>query len=98
MEDLNSTINEIRDKVKNHRTLYEKNEQMVRSQLIDPFLYAAGWNSGDPEKVQTNVKTDLGYIDYLLKKRSKNVLIIEAKNLGVDVSKKILSEKTNLKK
>jgi predicted type IV restriction endonuclease len=89
MDDLNFTINEIRDKIKNHRGLYEKNEQMVRTQLIDPLLYAVGWNSGDPEKVQTNVKTDLGYLDYLLKKRSKNVLIIEAKNLGVDVNKKI---------
>lgn len=89
MNDFNSVIIEVRDKIKDDRQYYEKNEEEVRSKLINPILHAIGWIIGDRKHVETNVKSELGKLDYLLWKRPKKVLIIEAKNLGTDISKKV---------
>jgi predicted type IV restriction endonuclease len=86
MKDLNSTLNEVRDKIKNHRQEYITNEKQVRTQLIDPILTSIGWDVQNPNLVKNEYRTDYGPVDYLLIKK-KPVLIIESKNLNEEIGK-----------
>ncbi|PKL57537.1 MAG: restriction endonuclease, partial [Methanomicrobiales archaeon HGW-Methanomicrobiales-5] len=45
---------------------YERNEQAVRDQIINPLLRNLGWDIENPEDVQPNVSIDEGIPDYSL--------------------------------
>lgn len=89
------TIQEIIEKIKNNRNLYEKSEMNVRRHLIDPILDSLDWNTAKPEQVRHNVKQDgvSDIPDYTLFKNGKKILFIEAKNLSIDIEDiKIIQE------
>ena len=87
MPNLESIIIKTREKIQKHRDNFQKNEQNVRSAIIDPILKGIGWDTGNLELVDANESNALGFPDYTLKKRKKPVLIIEAKRMGIEVGR-----------
>ena len=87
MPNLESIIIKTREKIQKHRDNFQKNEQNVRSAIIDPILKSIGWDTGNLELVDANESNELGYPDYTLKKRKKPVLIIEAKRMGIEIGR-----------
>jgi hypothetical protein len=81
------TLESIRQRIKDHRALYEQNEAAVSMQIITPILKALGWNVEDPNEVQPNVSTEEGRPDYTLIHDGKKRLFVEVKKLSVDVEK-----------
>ena len=88
MNNLKEIIETVLEKMKKYRSLYEKSEESVRYQIINPILKDLGWNSENPEEVQPNITVEEGIPDSSLHKDSKKVLSIEAKKLSVDIEKK----------
>ncbi|RZD15076.1 MAG: hypothetical protein EVJ47_02040 [Candidatus Acidulodesulfobacterium ferriphilum] len=87
---LKGTVENILEKIKKHRSLYEQNEMAVREQVINPLLRSLGWDTENPEDVQPNISIDegKGIPDYVLIKNDKKVIFIEAKNLSTDIEEK----------
>lgn len=81
------TLEFIRQRIKDHRALYEQNEAAVSMQIITPILNALGWNVEDPDEVQPNVSTEEGRPDYTLIHDGKKRLFVEVKKLSIDVEK-----------
>lgn len=80
MVDLRETIGVVTERMKKHRSLYERNEMAIRGQIVDPILRGLGWDTENPEEVQPNVSTEEGVPDYSLLKDDKKALFIEAKS------------------
>ena len=76
MNGLKETIEKMHEKLKKYRNLYEKNEESVRIQIINPILREMGWNPENPEEVQPNVTSEEGVPDYTLLKGNKRGLFI----------------------
>ena len=76
MNCLKETIEKMHEKLKKYRNLYEKNEESVRIQIINPILREMGWNPENPEEVQPNVTSEEGVPDYTLLKGNKRGLFI----------------------
>ena len=93
MADLKETIEIVLERIRTYRDLYERSEESVRYQIINPILKALGWNPENPEEVQPNISTEEGVPDYLLLKKNKKVLFIEAKKLSIDVEQKEIVRK-----
>lgn len=93
MADLKVTLEMVIERMKKHRDLYEKSEESVRYQIVNPILKDLGWNPENPEEVQPNISSEEGIPDYLLLKNEKKVLFIEAKKLSVDVEEKEIIRK-----
>ena len=86
-EKLRKRIDELRELIKLYSDKYERNEQMVRSQLIEQVLEEIGWNPRDPGQVIHNQKDESGIPDYtLLKEDGTIALYLEAKNLSTDLT------------
>ncbi len=86
LPDISSTITRVRELIGKHSQTYEKNEEAVRNQLVNPILRSLGWDPEDPDMVVPNIRMQEGHIpDYALKKNNKTVLFIEAKNLGTQL-------------
>jgi hypothetical protein len=81
------TLEFIRQKIKDHRALYDQNEAAVSMQIVTPILKALGWNVEDPDEVQPNVSTEEGRPDYTLIHDGKKRLFVEVKKLSVDIEK-----------
>ncbi len=88
MVDLKETIKVVTERMKKHRSLYERNEMAIRGQIVNPILRGLGWDTENPEELQPNVSTEEGAPDYSLLKGNKKVLFIEAKKLSVDIEQK----------
>lgn len=88
MPDLKEIIKLVTDRIKKYRTLYERNEMAIRSQIIDSVLRGLGWDIENPEEVQPDVSTEEGFPDYSLFKEGKKVLFIEAKKLSIDIEQR----------
>lgn len=59
---------------------YQSNENEVRRTLVEPVLEALGWNIRSLEDVRSELKTeDRQSLDYMLRKRGKDLLIVEVK-------------------
>jgi len=93
MDNLKEVIETVLEKLKKHRSLYEKSEESVRYQIINPILRGLGWDPESPEEVQPNIASEEGVPDYSLLKNSKKVLFIEAKKLSVDIEQKEIIRK-----
>ena len=94
-----SAINDVREKIKNNRQYYEKNEEEVRRKLINPILQEIGWSDHDEKHVKTNFPIiyptgGRRKLDYLLLKGPQKVLIIESKNLGQNITNPIIMDQT----
>lgn len=88
MNNMNEALNLIVERIKKFRSLYEKNEQAVRDQIVNPILRNLEWNPENPEEVQPNISTEEGVPDYSLFKNGKRILFVETKKLSVDVEQK----------
>ncbi len=66
-------------------------EKDVRTGLIDPFLLRVGWPTAHLGRVGQEFSVpDTGYADYALRDKSgEPIIIIEAKNYGVDIDKQL---------
>ena len=97
MEEVKNILRETLDQVNEFRNDYLSNEQAVRTQLIDPILNVLGWKTSNPKFVRPNAPDEDGKIpDYTLLKNGKNTLIVEAKNLNIDLQdKKIIDQLAN---
>jgi hypothetical protein len=93
-QQLEKKLSEILQLATEFRSYYATNEIAVREQLINPVLNILGWNTANPNFVRHNAPNDLGKIpDYTLLKLKKNVLVVEAKNLTVELKDdKIISQ------
>lgn len=91
---MTETINETLERIIEFRDNYVSNEQAVRTQLIEPILNELGWKTANPKYVKPNAPDEDGKIpDYTLIKNGKTTLIVEAKNLSVDLqNKKIIDQ------
>lgn len=91
MKNLLETISETIERIVDYRNNYISNEQAVRTQLIEPILNELGWKTANPKFVKPNAPDEYGKIpDYTLIKNNKTTLIVEAKNLSVDLQNKII--------
>src|SRR3989339_1149197 len=89
MKEIENILKEIQEQVSEFRDDYFSNEQAVRTQLIEPILNVLGWRTSNPKFVKPNAPDEDGKIpDYTLLKNSKTTLIVEAKNLKVDLQNK----------
>ena len=88
MNNLKEIIETVLEKLKKHKSLYEKSKESVRYHIINPILRSIRWNPENPEEVQPNITIEKRIPDYSLHKNSKKVLFIEAKKLSVDIEKK----------
>lgn len=97
MKEVENILKEILEQVIEFRNDYASNEQAVRTQLIEPILNILGWETSNPKFVRPNAPDEDGKIpDYTLLKNGKTTLIVEAKNLSVDLQdKKIIDQLAN---
>jgi len=97
MEEIKNILKETLEQIKEYRNDYVSNEQAVRTQLIEPILNVLGWKTSNPKFVRPNAPDEDGKIpDYTLLKNGKNTLIVEAKNLKIDLQdKKIIDQLAN---
>lgn len=87
MKQIEETLKEILEQVTEFRSDYTTNEQAVRTQLVEPVLNALGWRTSNPKFVRPNAPNDEGKIpDYTLLKDTKSKLVVEAKNLSVELN------------
>lgn len=97
MKQVEDTLKEILEQVTEFRNDYLTNEQAVRTQLIEPVLNALGWRTSNPKFVRPNAPNEEGKIpDYTLLKDTKSKLVVEAKNLSVElVDEKVINQIAN---
>ena len=83
LDELVNTIKGLKARIKEHRDQIQVYEARTRTTLIDPMLYALGWDVSDPSMVTIEPKTDDGWADYaLLDDRGRTVVFVEAKRLA----------------
>jgi len=86
-ENLKEELTENLKKLKEYRSDYTTNEHAVRTQLIEPVLESLGWKTSNPKYVKPNSPNEEGKIpDYILLKEGKSKLVVEAKNLSVELN------------
>ena len=90
---IESTIRELKDRIKNHRDHIKAHETRTRVVLIDPLLRSRGWDPEDPRLVHHEYKVNQGWADYALMKGDTVVAIIEAKKLDQKFADGALVEK-----
>lgn len=93
MDNLKEIIQKMIERIKKHKSLYERSEENVRIQIINPILKGLGWDPENPEEVQANITSEEGVPDYSLLKDNKKVLFIEAKKLSIDITQKDIIRK-----
>lgn len=82
LDELTATIETIKQRIEDHRTLLAAKEARTRQVLIDPLLTALGWDVSDPSLVEVEYDVRGKSADYALKVNGKPVAVIEAKRLG----------------
>ena len=86
LDELLGCIETLQERIKKHGPSLKKHEFITRTQLIEPLLYALGWDVADPEQVTPELRTSdqsFAKADYaLLQPDGKAVVLLEAKTLG----------------
>lgn len=83
LDDLVQTIETLRVRIRDHRDYLESYESRTRVALIDPMLYALGWDVANPATVEIEPLIGRGWADYALLDDNRNpVMLIEAKKLS----------------
>ncbi|HDD31565.1 MAG TPA: restriction endonuclease [Thermococcus litoralis] len=85
MLEIQRAVISILKKVREHRLLYERNEEAVKQHLIGEMLKALGWSWENPKEVRPEERTEEGRADHALIINGKVVAYLEAKNLSVNV-------------
>lgn len=79
-ENLRRVVAENVSKISRFSADYKSNENEVRRTLVEPVLEALDWNVRSLEDVRSELKTEDGQrLDYMLRKRGKDVLVVEVK-------------------
>ena len=94
LEELKDLVDELRQRINDHRDILAHSESTTRYALIDPLLAKIGWRLSDPRHVLTEHRPrDLftedsdgarrhKQLDYAMKHGTRVCLIVEAKSLG----------------
>ena len=85
LRDLIATIETLKERIKEHRSYLGQvaPEARTRVSLIDPMLQALEWDVGDPSLVEIEPMVGKGRVDYSLRRRGgEPVLLLEAKKLS----------------
>ena len=85
MASLTVTLEQVRKKIEDYKTIYATGEEAVKNQLINPVLTSLGWDVENPERVRLNVPIGSGFADYALVVDGTPIAIIEAKNQNVEL-------------
>ena len=79
-DNLRRVIAENTTKITKFASEYQSNESAVQRTLVEPILEALGWNVKSLEDVRTELVTeDKQRLDYMLRKKGKDLLVVEAK-------------------
>ena len=79
---------EIKRRVQNYQNDLRNSEFRTRILLIDPILRLLGWDVENPDLVMLEyqpAESNRKSADYVLKNNGKNVAIVEAKNIDIDI-------------
>ena len=79
---------EIKRRVQNYQKDLRNSEFRTRILLIDPVLRLLGWDVENPDLVVLEyqpAESNRKSADYVLKNNGKNVAIVEAKNIDIDI-------------
>lgn len=97
LDDLQATIEKLKDKIDTHRPYLSNNETATRQVLIDPLLLELGWDVSDPDQVALEYSAGTGSerADYALKSNDVPVAVIEAKNLGSQLEEREIMQALN---
>lgn len=90
LDELEQTVQNLADRIKQHGHILRGNEQATRYALIDPLLASLGWNLADPSEVVAEYRlgdSGDGKVDYAMLYDGEPYLLIEAKNLGERLSR-----------
>ena len=83
LDELVDTIETLKARISEHRSILQASEAQTRLSLIDPLLRALGWDTDDPAQVRPEFVLSTGRADYaLLDANQRPVAIIEAKKLN----------------
>ena len=92
LESLLTLVEKLRERIDVHGKALRQNETLTRYTLIDPLLRELGWDTGDPDLVIPEYKTDDGRPDYALLSDGKPIMMVEAKRLGTPLQDKVLAQ------
>ena len=82
-DNLVERIESLRSRIQTYSPALRENETRTRMALIDPLLYALGWNISDPGMVMPEHRMSGGWADYaLLGFDGHPIATVEAKKLG----------------
>ena len=79
---------EIKRRIQNYQNDLRNSEFRTRILLIDPILRLLGWDVENPDLVVLEyqpAESNRKSADYVLKNNGKNVAIVEAKNIDIDI-------------
>ena len=82
LKSLTDTLENVRERIRQHEQLLRENETRTRRSLIDPVLDALGWDTEDPSSVIHEYQVGNGRADYALANQGKPMVALEAKRLG----------------
>ena len=63
-----------------------QSEAATRLWALDPILEALGWHLRDPGEVEPEYSVRGGSVDYCLRGHRRNLVLIEAKRAGTDLT------------
>ena len=65
----------------------ESSEQATREMAVNPVIGALGWDTFNPSEVAREFSVLGGRVDYCLRGQSGNLVLIEVKSTGTDLTK-----------
>lgn len=86
IKDIENAIRHGRAVMDDHWDAIARNERATRYAIIDPVIWALGWETWDPAECQVEFQRGRqGKVDYaLFNSEGKPVILIEAKRMDVD--------------
>ena len=83
-QDLQSAVEHCQRAISEHSHLIAKHETNTRYTLIDPILWALGWETWNPRQCELEYRPEgLVRVDYaLFNRQGEQVVAVEAKRLG----------------
>ena len=82
-EKIKELVEQFQSASKNKDFINEQNEEWVKWNYLEPLFDALGWKRSDIIKEQRILK---GRADYILKIGNEEVLVVEAKKVGVNLT------------
>ncbi len=92
LDSLLALVGKIRERIRDHGPALRQSEALTRYALIDPLLRELGWDTGDPDLVVPEYKTDDGWPDYALLSDGKPIMMVEAKKLDTSLQGKVIRQ------